>query len=104
MYEKLLSTIKVKLQHIFDNIHLRRIVDVLTTAGDTTKYKRGEVLGILHQFAYEPNAKTIYSSSQLAIKNTVNDRSIHAASRKQLIHTNSLLPPTMWNKILMSLI
>ena len=55
-----------------------QIVDInIVTAGAVIPTQQGEVIGIIHQYAYTGKGKSIHSSLQLeAFKNDVNDKSI----------------------------
>ena len=60
----------------------------IVTAGGVVSSQRGEVLVILHQYAYVPQGKTIHSSIQLeSFKNKVDDRSTKVAGGTQSITT-----------------
>jgi len=49
----------------------------IVTAGGVVKTNNGEVIVVLHQYAYHGKGKTIHSSAQLEhFKNDVNDRSV----------------------------
>ena len=61
----------------------------IITAGAVAKTQRGEVVIIMHQYAYHPQqGRSIHSSCQLeSFKNDVNDRSIHTPGGLQRIKT-----------------
>jgi hypothetical protein len=63
-----------------------QIVDIpIVTAGAVVKTQRGEVVLILHQYAYTGKGKTIHSSGQLEwYKQQVDDRSIKVGGKQQI--------------------
>jgi hypothetical protein len=67
-----------------------QITDILiVTCGAVAKTQHGEVIVIMHQYAYTGNGKMIYSSVQLEwCKNDVNCKSIKVVSGLQCISTN----------------
>ena len=70
-----------------DNHQLTNIP--IVTAGGVTMTQHGEVIIILHQYAYTGKGKSIHSAAQLEwFKNDVNDKSIKVAGGLQRIATN----------------
>jgi hypothetical protein len=63
-----------------------QIVDIpIVTAGAVVKTQRGEVVIILHQYAYTGKGKTIHASGQLEwYKQQVDDRSIKVGGKQQI--------------------
>jgi hypothetical protein len=63
-----------------------QIVDIpIVTAGAVVKMQRGEVIIILHQYAYTGKGKTIHSSSQLEwYKQEVDNRSIKVGGKQHI--------------------
>ena len=60
----------------------------IVSAGGVVPTQRGEVIVILHQYAYMPTQKTIHSSTQLEhFKNAVDDRSTKVQGATQSITT-----------------
>ena len=60
----------------------------ILSAGGVVPTQRGEVIVILHQYAYMPTQKTIHSSTQLEhFKNAVDDRSTKVQGATQSITT-----------------
>lgn len=60
----------------------------IVTAGGVTRTQRGDVILILHQYAYMARGKTIHSSVQLEdFKNEVNEKSVRLVGGKQRITT-----------------
>ena len=77
--------------------HLNRRVDVqgidnhqindipIVTAGGVTKTQKGDVILILHQYAYVGKGTSIHSSAQIeAYKNHVDDRAIKAGGQQMI--------------------
>lgn len=67
-----------------------QITDIpLVTAGGVAQTQKGEVIVILHQYAFTGKGKTIHSAAQLEwYKNDVNDKSIKVEGGLQRITTN----------------
>jgi hypothetical protein len=63
-----------------------QIVDIpIVTAGAVVKMQRGEVIIILHQYAYTGKRKTIHSSGQLEwYKQEVEDKSIKVGGKQHI--------------------
>jgi hypothetical protein len=61
----------------------------IVTAGAVARSQQGDVIVIMHQYAYHPQqGKSIHSSCQLeSFANDVNDKSIHVPGGLQRIHT-----------------
>ncbi len=60
----------------------------IATYGGVVQSQRGEVIVILHQYAYHGKGKTIHSSGQLEwYKSDVNDKSLKVPGGKQTITT-----------------
>ena len=76
---------KVDIQGI-DNHQLSSVP--IATVGGVVSSQRGEVIAILHQYAYTGRGKTIHSAAQLESHlNDVNDRSVHIDGGLQRIKT-----------------
>jgi hypothetical protein len=66
-----------------------QIVDIpIATVGAVVKTQHGDVIAIMHQYAYTGKGKTIYSSGQLKwFRQDVNDRSMKVKGGPQCIKT-----------------
>jgi hypothetical protein len=66
-----------------------QIVDIpIASVGAVVKTQRGDVIAIMHQYAYTGKGKTIHSSGQLEwFKQDVNDRSVKVKGGLQRIQT-----------------
>lgn len=66
-----------------DNHHINDIP--IVTAGGVVSTQKGEVIAIMHQYAYVDKGKTIHSCSQMeAHKQTVHDKSIKVGGKQHI--------------------
>ena len=86
---------KTKRNVDIQGIDNHRITDILiVTAGGVVNTQRGEVIAILHQYAYTGKGKSIHSSRQMkSFKQLVYDKSIKVGSKQRIETTDGYIIP-----------
>ena len=72
-----------------------RMIDIpIVTAGGIVNTQKGEVINILHQYAYTGKGKTIHSSRQTeAFKQLVYDKSVKVGGKQRVETVNGYIIP-----------